>query len=370
MPESTGRVAYVITTTAIGGAERQVFDLASEFRSRGWEVGVVCLAPLHEQFLKLHDQGVKLVSLDMRRGIPDPRALWRMARILREWRPTVVHAHMVHANLLARLSRLIAPVPRLISTIHSQDEGSRWRYWAYRLTDRASDLTTTVSGLAVSEAVRRHAVPGDRIRLVPNGILTADYEADPTMRRRTRASLGLDGAFTWLSVGRLIDLKRHTDLLSAIQTLMDPAPDVRLLIAGDGPLRASLEQEVGRAGLGANVELLGEREDVPALMQAADGFVMSSVWEGLPMVMLEASASALPIVATDVGGSRDIVEDGVTGFLTPPQQPARLAAAMLRVMRLPPQDRRAMGDRARRRVTERFDLRRIADEWERLYRSS
>ena len=110
---------------------------------------------------------MRTLSLEMRRGVPDPRALAHLARFLRRWRPDVLHAHMVHANLLARLSRLVAPTPVVISTIHNENEGGQWRYVAYRLTDRLSDVTTTVSRVALAEATRRGAAPAGSIVLVP-----------------------------------------------------------------------------------------------------------------------------------------------------------------------------------------------------------
>ena len=333
-------------------------------------MGVVSLIRLSHIFLPLQDEGVRLASLDMAKGVPDPRALAWLARLLRRWRPDVVHAHMVHANLLARLCRPLAPVPRLISTMHSDDEGPQWRYYAYRLTDRLSDVTTAVSQSALEEAVRRHAVTVNRIRVVPNGIVSRRFARDRLIRGGTRSSLELGEGFVWLSVGRLADVKRHTDLLAALRIVQERTPNVRLLIAGDGPLRAALEHEIQHTGIDSNVSILGERDDVPALMQAADGFVMSSAWEGLPMVLLEASASSLPIVATDVGGSRDVVADAETGFLTPALQPEPLAEAMLRVMDLAQIERHAMGDRARQRVVERFDMEHVANDWEALYRGT
>jgi glycosyltransferase involved in cell wall biosynthesis len=324
--------------------------------------------PLHEQFRPLQEAGVQLASLGMAKGVPDPRAMGKLARLLRRWRPDVVHAHMVHANLLARLARTMAPVPRLVSTMHNQDEGSQWRYYAYRLTDRLSDVTTNVSQVALDEALRRHAVPRDKMRLVPNGIDADNYVSDAEVRRKARTSLGLQDEFTWLTAGRLTDAKRHTDLLAATRVVLESGARIRVLIAGTGPLFAVLEEEIVSTGLSSNVSLLGLREDVPALMQAADGFVMSSAWEGLPMVMLEASASSLPIVATDVGGSHDIVEEGVSGFLTPALHPQATAEAMLQLMRLAPDERKKMGDSGRQRIVEHFDMTTIADEWEGLYR--
>ncbi len=254
--------------------------------------------------------------------------------------------------------------------MHNQDEGHQWRYFAYRLTDRLADITTTVSRVAVEEAVRRHAARRGRSLLVPNGIRTEAYERDPGLRDATRSALALGDSFTWLSVGRLVEAKRHSDLLAAIRIVKDTVPDVRLLIAGDGPLRSTLEDQIDQSALRQNVSLLGLRSDVRALMQAADSFVMSSAWEGLPMVLLEAAASALPIVTTDVGGSRDIVQDAATGFLAPAQRPERLASQMLRLMALASKDRQSMGDRSRQHIVQSFGLEQIADRWEDLYRSS
>ena len=368
MPEPPLRVAYVVTSTGVGGAERQVYDLAAVFRSRGWGVGVVSMVPLHERFLPLRDEGVRLASLEMTKGRPDPRGLVRLARLLRAWRPDVVHGHMSHANLITRLVRPLVPGPRYVSTMHNQDEGHQWRYYAYRLTSPLAHVTTTVSQVAVDEAVRRHATRRQDMLLVPNGIDTRRHEPDPVLRRSTRAALGLEDRFVWLTAGRLVEAKRHADLIAAMRLVRQSAPEVQLLIAGSGALHSMLEREIERSDLTANVSLLGLRDDVGALMQAADGFVMSSAWEGLPMVLLEAAATALPIVSTDVGGTREVVKERETGFVVPAEQPQRLAQEMLRLMALSPEERRAMGQRARQHISDAFGLDRIADRWETLYR--
>ena len=361
-------VVYVITTTGFGGAERQVLELASAMRSRGWGVAVVSMVDMHEQFFPLESRGVRLASLGMTEGVPDLRGLIRFARLLEAWRPSVVHGHMVHGIFLARLSRVLAPVPKVVSTMHSQEQGPQWRYYVFRLTDPLTDMTTAVSRMAVDEAVRRHAVRRENIVLVPNGIRTEQYEVDAALRQSTRSALHLGDRFTWLAVGHLKPVKRHTDLLAAVRVVREADPDCRVLIAGGGNLRAALEDEIRDSGLASNVSLLGLRQDIRALMQAADGFVMSSAWEGLPMALLEASASSLPSVVTDVGGSRDVISDGETGFLSPALEPSGLAASMLRLMALPASERTAMGARARARVVQTFDMERVADRWEELYR--
>jgi glycosyltransferase involved in cell wall biosynthesis len=275
---------------------------------------------------------------------------------------------MVHANLLARLSRLLVPIPVVVSTIHNQDEGAQWRYVAYRLTDRLSDVTTSVSRLAVDEAVRRGAVARGRIQLVPNGIALGEHGRKAVVRDTARRDLGLSDRFIWLAVGRLAEAKAYPDMVAAFRRVVDADTRAVLLIAGEGPLEPAIRSAIDSAGLQDRVRLLGRRSDVPVLMQAADAFVMSSVWEGLPIVLLEASASSLPIVATDVGGSRDTIVDGSSGHITAPAAPAALAGAMLSVMALPEADRLAMGEVAREHVSRVFDLETVADAWDDLYR--
>ena len=361
------RVAYLITSSGMGGAEREVCYLAEAFHRRGWPVAAVSMLPLEAPLADLATEGIHTESLLMRRATPDPRAMLRLRTFVKRWKPDILHAHMVHANLLARLSRLLVGIPVVVSTMHNQDEGAQWRYLAYRLTDRLSDVTTTVSRVAVSEAVRRGAAPRRRIILVPNGIETAGLARSPHVRARVRAALGITDAFVWLAVGRFMEAKGYADMVAAFERLAASQPSARLLIAGAGPLQDAIATQIRTAGLEGRIELVGLRSDVPDLMQAADAFVMSSRWEGLPMVLLEAGASSLPIVATDVGGSRDAVLDGVSGHLTQPRDPAGLARAMETVMVLSPEQREAMGEAGRQHISRTFEIELVADTWEGLY---
>src|SRR5690349_16972894 len=158
-PSRAPRVVFLSTDSGMGGAEREVCHLAEEFQRRGWAVTAISMLPMQSPIADLASQGIRTSSLGMRLGVPDPRGLIRLARILRRVSPDVLHAHMVHANLLARLSRLLAPGPAVISTIHNENEGSQWRYLAYRLTNPLSDVTTAVSRVAELEATRRGAAP-------------------------------------------------------------------------------------------------------------------------------------------------------------------------------------------------------------------
>ena len=359
---------FVTTSLMRGGAETQVFLLARTLMQRGHVVHVVSMRPAEAYEDDLASQGIAFTSLGMRSGRPDPRGLVRLACAVHAFRPDVVHSHMVHANLLARLARPFAPMPVLITTAHNLSEGARWRELAYRLTDPLATLSTNVCQAAVDRFVEVGAVPRGRMRYVPNGLEPEAFAPDLTRRERTRAVLALGDRFIWLAVGRLEAQKDYPTMLEATAEAVREHPSLTLLVVSDGPERSSLEALRARCGLGDDeVRFLGARSDVPDLMRAADAYVMSSAWEGLPMVLLEASAAHLPIVATDVGGNADIVLAERSGVLVPAHDPAALASAMRRVMALPTDTRAAWGSAAAAHVDRHFRLERVVDVWESLY---
>jgi glycosyltransferase involved in cell wall biosynthesis len=177
----------------------------------------------------------------------------------------------------------------------------------------------------------------------------------------------LGEAFVWLAVGRLVEAKDYPTLLHAFSRVVRAYPSALLLIGGHGPLGGQLESMTEELGLGDRVRFLGVSNDIPRLMNAADAYVMSSALEGLPMVLLEAAATALPIVATDVGGNREVVLHDESGFLVPPRNPEALAEAMTRLMGLPPEKRSEMGSRARAYVEAHYALDRVVTQWEAIY---
>lgn len=360
-------LVFLITALGLGGAETQVVRLATELKARGWRVSAVTMVPKGHNAEALEAQGIPVHSLAMRRSLPDPRAVLALARYLRQERPTVLHAHMVHANLLARVARLLAPVRVVVCTAHNVVEGGRWRELAYRLTDPLCNLTTQVSQAGLQRYVRVGAVPAHKIRFVPNGIDTAEFRPDPLARQRLRGELELGGEFVWLAAGRLTEAKDYPNLLRAFGQVLSQQPNSRLLIGGTGELMETLQALTRELGLTERVRFLGLRKDMAAVMNAADGFVLSSAWEGLPMVLLEAGASGLPMVATDVGGNPEAIQPGSTGFLVAPRNPEALATAMLELAALPPARRREMGQAARRFIAERYSLEAVIAQWEALY---
>lgn len=363
-----GRIVLLITSLDYGGAEKQVVCLGTCLKACGWDVRIITMLRPRAYEAELESTRVPLVHLSMRRGVPDPRAFWHLVRILRRERPQILHSHMVHANLLARLARPLGQVPVLICTVHTINEGGRWREWAYRLTDPFCDLTIQVSRAGLERYVRIGAVPRHKIRFIPNGVDTNRFRPDPEARGRLREELKLGDAFIWLAVGRFEEAKDYPNMLQAFAEVLHVREDVVLLIAGQGSQREKAQCLAEKLGIGSKVLFLGVRKDIPDLMNAADAYVMSSAWEGMPIVLLEAGAVGLPIVATDVGGNREVVVDGKSGFLVPPKDPDALARAMLRLMDLSPEERRSMGEYGRTHIEESYSLERVVDQWETLYR--
>jgi len=371
MPGGRRSIMLLITTLTFGGAETQMVRLATELKSAGWEVTVVCMiAPIAYTGI-LQQAGIPVLSLDMPRGVPDPRGLLRLARLIRQLKPDVLHAHMVHANLLGRVTRVIARVPVMISTVHnlretSEKGGPTWhKEILYRVTDCLADRTTIIAQSAFERYVRVGAVPRSKLEMIPNGVDTQRFKPSASLREKTRADLGLGSDFAWLAVGRLVEQKDYPNLLRAVGMLR--STNWQLLVVGEGNLRESLGALAAELGVGDKVRFVPAREDVVALYSAADAFVMSSAFEGMSAALQEAIAMALPCVVTDVGANRDLVCDGVTGYVVPPGDSSHLAQAMESLMTAPASSREQFGGNARHFAVSNYEFKTVARRWFDLY---
>jgi glycosyltransferase involved in cell wall biosynthesis len=362
------RILLLSTSMGMGGADKQLLSAAQEMRSRGHEVLIVSLTTLGPMGLEARTLGIPTESLEMPRGVPDPRGLLRLARLVRTWKPDVLHSHMIHANLMARVLRLFVPLPAMVSTIHNIYEGGPLWMAAYRLTNGLADHMTIVSQAAADRFIAESIVPSRLLRVIPNGVDTERFRNLAASREAVRRSMGLDREFLWLAVARFDLAKDHHNMLRGFARVRERYPQAVLLLAGHGPLQAETEALAKALGLGSGVRFLGVRNDVPELMSAVDGYVMSSAWEGMPIVLLEAAAAGLPVVATLVGGNHEVVRDQETGFLVQPRDPEALGLAMLRLMESSEAERLSMGERGREHVRIHYGLGRVVDQWEELYR--
>jgi glycosyltransferase involved in cell wall biosynthesis len=345
------RVLLVITLAEVGGAQSYVALLLPAL-SEHFDVVVAAHGegPLREAAL---NGGVRFIPL---RHVRRPINLWRdfaglveLVRLLRRERPEILHASSSKAGVLGRLAAFVARVPIRIFTVHgwafaaSSGLTSSLYRWADRLMSPLTTVTICVSENERAEGLEAHTCRPDRTVVIRNAV---NVTATPRSRHdRVRPRL--------IAVGRLKAPKDFVTLIRALAAL--PAESFEGLIVGEGPDRAAVEAEIRRLGLDERVRLAGERRDVPALLAASDVFVLSSDSEGLPVSVLEAMATELPVVASRVGGLPELVVDGETGILVPPGDARELGAALGRLT-ADPELRRRFGAAGRARAEAIFDL--------------
>jgi glycosyltransferase involved in cell wall biosynthesis len=362
------KILLVITGLGVGGAERLVTGLADYFAEVGHEVLLVRFQGDAE--LRPTDPRVHLENLQMRRSpLGVLAAMGRFRHVVRDFRPDVVNSHLVHANILTRLLRLVTPIPRLISSAHNINEGGRGpaRMLAYRLTNWLADISTNVSNEAVEAFEKQRALRSGQMRAIYNGIDTQSFIFDEPARHSVRQELGVDASTPLLlAVGRLSEQKDYPNLLQAFAVLEAGSMPPRLVIVGNGPLRDDLVLLAESLGVTNRVTFLGVRHDVPALLSACDLFVLSSAWEGFGLVVAEAMACNRVVVATDCGGVKEVV--GEIGYLAPPRDSAALAAALAFALLMSPEDRLRLGQSGRDRVIANFSLHTTAERYLTIYK--
>jgi len=357
----------MLASLGVGGAEKQVLALATRIAGRGHTVTLVTLLPQTQEEwpttlpvfrLNLHKSPLSLVA-----------ALSRARRILRELQPDIVHSHSYHANIVARLVSPFAGKPIVISTIHNVYEGGSLRMLAYRLTDNLCAHTTAVSHAAADRFIRLKVIRAEKCSVIPNAIDLSEFTPDATRRNILRETLSAGDKFVWLAAGRITAAKDYPNLISAFARILKVKPNTFLWIAGQGreEEKVQLRTVASELNIKTQIKWLGLRRDLPSLLDAADGFVSSSAWEGMPLAIAEAMAMQKPVVATNVGGVGELI--GGAESLAPARNPAALASAMLELMRKPLAERLAVGRAARSRIQDNFNIEaRIAD-WEKLYGS-
>jgi glycosyltransferase involved in cell wall biosynthesis len=363
------KILMLSTSLGLGGGDKEVIAIASNLIGRGHEVKMISMVPPGIMGLEAHSRGIDVSSLNMSPGFPNPRVIPKLISSIRKWQPDILHSHMVHANLLARLVRVFTGVPVQISTAQNIDEseGQAWREIAYKATDFLSDLTTNVSKIGVERYIKDGLISKGKAIFIPNSVDINKFYPNKDLRKLTRIELGLEDRFTWLAVGRFYPQKDYDTMIEGFSSALKKYPHALLMIAGEGILQPEIENKVKTLGIEANVKFLGPRRDIPALMNAADAHLMSSSYEGMPLVLLEAAATGLPVVATDVGGVKETVLSGKSGILVPPQNPEVLANAICKLMEIPHGERLEMGKIGREYAIANYSTDEVVTKWEKLY---
>jgi glycosyltransferase involved in cell wall biosynthesis len=327
------RVLQLTHDIGVGGLPRVVETLCRTIDPARFEVSALCLNFGGQLADALTADGFSVSVLEKPApGKPDYLSSFRVGRFLRAGAFDVVHSHNTQPFFDAAIGALLAGGPVLVHTDHARDFPDKFRYMALEhvLSWRAYRVVG-VSEHTTENLHRYERIPRRKLVTIPNGIDGRLFER-PFDRALVRASLGVpENAVVALFGSRLEAQKDVPTLLEAFALLAERAPDVHLVIAGQGTLRPELEARADALGVGSRVHFAGVRLDMPDILRACDLFVLSSTWEGLPMVILEALAAGCPIVSTAVGGVPTAITDGETGLLVPPRDPQAFASAMERV---------------------------------------
>lgn len=367
-------IVHVLYRLDTGGMEHMLVTLINQTCQR-YRHAVVCLEGYGALRNRIESADVVCVALGKRSG-KDWRCYFRLWRVLRDLGPDLVHTYNIGAVDVAPVARL-AGVRHVVHAERGRDAADpRGESRKYRLLRRGLllfiDRYLAVSRNLQDWLTEKVGIPSSRVACIPNGVDVTAF-AGTAHERRPRRLLGAfapPGTVLIGTVGRLDAVKDHAGLIAAFRILCEAWPrqgeQLRLVLLGAGSLRAALESQVERGGLSAQVRLLGNRSDVAALLAEFDVFALSSIAEGMPGVVLEAMASGLPVVATDVGGVSEVVEAGVTGTLVPAGDPHALAAA-LHAYVADEQLRRRHGDAGCARVAAHFSLRTMVSAYVALY---
>ncbi len=361
MAEEKIRVLRVLSNLGGGGVQRRLLSLLPYLNEK-WEINLLSFKGgiLEEEFRKR----VKELLIVRRRSKFDPVCISKIYNYLKKRKIHILHTHTHKPNTTARIAGILAGVPIIIAQEHNLDT---WKGILQRFIDvffaGFTDRIVVVSK-AVGEFYHSIGIPREKIYLLYNGIEYEKY----ILREEVKEKAGKKKGELWVGyVGRLHPQKGVEFLIKGFKKVSLSFPQAQLLIIGEGPLKDKLLHIVEEEGIQGRVKFMGRREDLSSLLPLLDILVLPSLREGFPNVILEAMASSLPVIASDTGGVREVVEEGITGYLVPPKDVSALAARIKLLL----QDqalREEMGRRGREKV-KKFHISRMAEETIRLYTS-
>jgi glycosyltransferase involved in cell wall biosynthesis len=361
------KVLHIIETPGTGGAESVLVEIAAGLPPEFTSVGVMMCESWTGR--ELEKRGMEVTVMPLRRSF-DVSWPMRFARFIRAQKVDVVQSHEFTANVYASAGARLAGVP-IVCTTHGKN------YWPYALYRRAAYRWAAHNArafVAVSADLCRYitstlGIAERGVRVIRNGIDPNVFKYDAHARANVRAELSVHASQPLLlACGELTQVKGHECLVRAVRQVVENCPEAVVAIAGHGPLREYLEALADSLGVNSHMRFLGFRDDVPALLNAADVFVMPSLSEGLPLALLEAMSVGIPVVATAVGGVPELIRAGETGWLVPPRDADALGRALVGVIQNPTSRERVVAE-ARQLCSGQYDLRVTVNCYAELYRN-
>ncbi len=370
------KIAFIITGLSTGGAEMMLHKLLQNIDRRRFQPTVISLMDKGEVGPRIEALGIPVYTVGMRRGVPNPLLVLRLARLLRQLRPDVVHTWMYHADLLGGLAARLAGCRRVIWCLrHSNLSKTENKRSTLAVVGVCARLSHSLPAWVVScshKAKTVHEAAGyaaSKISVIPNGFDLNHLQPDAEARANLGAELGLPPDALLVGVVARFDVqKNHLGFVQAAAQVLAALPQAHFVLAGkdvDAGNAALQSAIAAHPGLAAHMHLLGRRDDVPRLMAAFDVLASPSHGEAFPNVLGEAMACGTPCVVTEAGDSAEIV--GSTGRVVAVGDMAGLARQLIAVLKLPTAERTALGQQARARVQENYEIGRVARQYEAVY---
>jgi len=362
------KVMYIVHSLGVGGAEKIVSEMAEELQNRDIEPVICCLDYLGVWGKKLQRQGIKIFNLERRKGI-DFSVSKKIRSIINWENPDILNPHQYTPYFYTVLSVLPSVKPKIVFTEHGRfrnDKISLKRVIFNKIAVFFTAAITCVCEFSKASLVKYELFPAARIDIIYNGIKTEEFNINIDVNAKKR-SLGLSPQDKIIgAVGRLCPEKNYEMLIKSLALVKKQVEHAKLLIVGDGQLKGSLTALSQKMSLNKDVSFLGERQDIKELMRIFDVFALSSDTEAASLVLLEAMASGLSVVATHAGGNHEIVEDGRTGILTQRADKQGFASAIIKLLN-DDNLRRQMGLEGINRIKEKFTFRKMVDNYVTLY---
>jgi len=358
-------ICHVVFSLDFGGLEKVVIDLAEGVDKKKYRVVICCLDKLGDLAKEAESKGIKVIFVSRKAGL-DFGLPFRLSRVFKKENVSIVHSHNFAPMLYSTLGAKLAKVSFVLNTIHGREKKVRHnRIWS--MVWKLNDFIVTISNDARNEFLKYAKVDSGRIKVIHNGIDISKFVNNNDCND-LKAKLGISASdYVIGTVSRLSLEKDQFTLLDTFERITENLSNVKLLIVGDGKSRGELEDYSRRLRIEGKVLFLGFRNDIAEILSIMDIFVLTSLTEGISVSLLEAMAASKPVVATNVGGNAEVIEDGKTGFLVRPKNPEKIAEniiALLKNRSLSTQ----MGKKGKERVTENFSLKRMISEYESLYK--
>lgn len=326
------RLMQVTHDLAIGGLQQVVVNICKTINRVKFDISVLCLRSLGEFVPEVEKMGIKVFYLPQKTGT-DYFSFIKVAKILRRERIDVIHTHNTQPFIDGTIGALLSGVKTIIHTDHARDFPDKRRYmFAEYVMSKFAYRVVGVSRHTSANLINYEKISPVKVITIPNGIYGPKYDIEID-RDKKKQELWIKNKGPIIGLGvRLTEQKGITYLFKAMPEVIKVFPDITLVIAGKGPSEGDLKREATELGIDKNVLFAGQRLDIPELLKLFEIYVLPSVWEGLPMVLLEAMASGCPVIATNVGGVSTVIKNGENGSLIEPKNKKELASEIINLL--------------------------------------